>query len=313
MDILLSLKEYCLRPVVNALLKQRDAMKCLLSENRMPLFEAIMLEKWELVREVIAHGVDVTEVDSLGLTPLQRVCSYHDVPLDIVRSLCHPDVINYNKHGTSPLMEAVLNANSELVLLLVQCGANVTAKIESTPSRVTALYRALVTPVLKAMSEEAIVALVHPQTVNVRKQGGVVELGAPLYLAISKGYGDVIDALLHAGADVSVQHAGTLPITKYCTTTWNISPTTLLNISSVNAVLDYQRHLQEVITKWLEQPPKHSANIAQALANILLQTEINKDTMKSMTVQLIYRLQFFCDAKASSNRTFYTQCPRSFV
>ena len=93
------------------------------------LHQAVILHKWDLVRRMIKNGVDVKIMDQRKNTALIHCAKseIHDIPEDIVSALCHPQTINQtDARGLSPLMWAVLKRNSNLALLLVQNGADIT-------------------------------------------------------------------------------------------------------------------------------------------------------------------------------------------
>jgi ankyrin repeat protein len=198
-----------------------------------PLLVAIMNANWDLADRLIAAGADVNQWDIFGETPLFTAVNLRSridggrasidplnktTGLAIVKTLlergANPNsqlffqpanlAGNTNTRGSTPLIRAVNNADTEVVRLLLEHGADATINMadRQTPIHAAIAGRAAEKQVLeligilhKAGADVNAVALV-----NHREE---IRGGTALHYAVRKRYKEVIRQLASLGIDMN--------------------------------------------------------------------------------------------------------------
>ena len=198
-----------------------------------PLLVAIMNANWDLAKQLIAAGADVNQWDIYGETPLLTAIDLRTridggrasidglnetKGIDIVKLLldkgANPNMQLFFKpanargavmtRGATPLIRAAANADSEVVKLLLEKGADATIATadRQTPIHAVLAGRApepqaveLIRALQKAGADVNVVALInHPEEIR----GGTA-----LHYAVRKRYKAVIKELASFGIDMN--------------------------------------------------------------------------------------------------------------
>jgi ankyrin repeat protein len=178
------------------------------------LFQAAIHGKAEAARVLIAAGADVAATDSDASTPLHVAGTDpsagspdygRSAMLATVRVLLDAgaDVMARNRLGQTPLHKLVAYDNSDVVRLVARAGADI-------ESRDDADY---MTPLMAAANNgaegnvDALIAL-HANVNPEPARGIPYEGSGALHLACSRGYHDIVESLIEAGADVNARGSG---------------------------------------------------------------------------------------------------------
>jgi ankyrin repeat protein len=92
------------------------------------LFDAIENSDFSKIKDLVHFGADINQANEDGETPLARVCS--NMEYKAMKDVIHyfiskgADVNKYETGGFTPLFNAILANRVEVVLLLLERGAN---------------------------------------------------------------------------------------------------------------------------------------------------------------------------------------------
>ena len=216
--------------------------------------------KWKIVRSAIDEEEDFPTKIECKKRVLKVICETKLAPPDDMTFL--QDVINIpNKHGYTPLMIAVQNGRSELIIKLVENAADITPVLDLKD---TGRFNALLLSLnfgLPKLTCEAYAALIHPSTVHVIDLFG----DTPLHRAAESGQVEVMEMLIKAGADLTIRNSiGQSPLMSGLEYFAPLSPDSLSKLitpSTVNlsgnfgdtplhfAVVDGQEEVVEMLIK----------------------------------------------------------------
>jgi serine/threonine-protein phosphatase 6 regulatory ankyrin repeat subunit B len=143
----------------------------------------------EMIRMIIAAGVDANGSFSYGGTPLMEAVSRGIIEYVRVLVECGADVNACGFCDQTPLLTAAGNGRTDIVRLLIECGADVNAP-DGGP---------LVSAVENGSLEEVMALIEAGADVNLGKRWYD---GPPLIAAARKGRVDIIEILLEHGADI---------------------------------------------------------------------------------------------------------------
>jgi uncharacterized protein len=230
--LLYAARENCIA-CVDVLLKNKADIDLADPDSVSPLLVAIMNANWDLAKKLIEAGADVNQWDIYGESPLLTVIDLRsridggrasiDAPnatkgIDILKLLldrgADPNMQLFFKpanargvvytRGVTPLIRAAVNADSEVVKLLLEKGADATVYTadRQTPIHAVLAGRApeqqaveLIRVLQKAGTDVSIVALInHPEEIR----GGTA-----LHYAVRKRYKTVIKELATLGIDMN--------------------------------------------------------------------------------------------------------------
>jgi ankyrin repeat protein len=230
--LLYAARENCMA-CVDVLLENKADINLADPDSVSPLLVAIMNANWDLARQLIAAGADVNQWDIYGETPLITAIDLRnridggrasiDPPntttgLAIVKLLlekgANPNVQLFFKpanargtvmtRGVTPLIRAAVNADAEVMKLLLEHGADatITTADRQTPIHAVLAGRApepqaaeLIKTLAKAGADVNVVALInHPEEIR----GGTA-----LHYAVRKRFKNVIKELASLGIDMN--------------------------------------------------------------------------------------------------------------
>ena len=130
----------CLLPLFDALLNEQNVNEaCYLQyrgdEKENYLSRQIQKENWDVIRLVLRKGLDINVALShkREFTALDFVtfCESDDVPEDIIKRFSSAETINrFNGSKFTPLMTAAVRGKSNMVLQLIENGAEITSRDE---------------------------------------------------------------------------------------------------------------------------------------------------------------------------------------
>ena len=196
------------------------------SDGSSALLVSVISGYKEVVQRLLHLGADPNISTSRGVTPLSQAAALHKE--DLVRLLLEAgassgslheavrtsslvlvdqalgkltrskisDAVNARVDGMTPLHLAVKAANPNVVSKLLQVGAEVDAKVESTGT--TSLHLAALNGALE------IVRTLLKAGANVQtKASDRLHRATPIYLAAQNGHKKVVEELVKAGADVN--------------------------------------------------------------------------------------------------------------
>jgi ankyrin repeat protein len=225
-------RENCMA-CVDVLLKNNADIDLPDPDSVSPLLVAVMNANWDLAKQLIAAGADVNQWNIFGETPLLTAIDLRsridggrasiDTPnaakgIEIIRLLldrgADPNMQLFFKpanargvvytRGVTPLIRAAVNADSEILKLLLEHGADATIATadRQTPIHAVLAGRApeaqaleLIRALQKAGAEVNVVALInHPEEIR----GGTA-----LHYAVRKRYKTVIKELASFGIDMN--------------------------------------------------------------------------------------------------------------
>ena len=166
-----------------------------------PLADAVEQQDRQMVRELLATGVDVNAAQSDGGTALHWAAHWNDAETAklLIESGAHVDALN--ELGVAPLALAALNASLEMTTTLLRAGADPNASLPGGGTVLMTGARTGNVGVVHALLAEG-------AEVNV---SGHWKGQTPLMWAAAEGHADVVQVLIDWGADVHArsQHGGT--------------------------------------------------------------------------------------------------------
>ena len=165
---------------------------------------ALNLGEWDTVRRVIDKEKDEAIQIDLKKWVLRTICERNLAPPDDMSFLQEViNIPNNDEDGYTPLMYGVQKHRNELIIKLVENGANVATVVDPGvySGRFNALLLALKSnfPVFTC---EAYAALINEKTVNYTDSFG----NAPLHLAAKNGNNEVMALLLKSGAELTMRN-----------------------------------------------------------------------------------------------------------
>ncbi|CAF0957382.1 unnamed protein product [Brachionus calyciflorus] len=213
-----------------------DIKKCE-SNGAYPLHVAINRKNDEICDYLIYQGVEINAIDKMGCTPLALAINNDYLYMINKLLLLGADPNQVDNNGDTPLIKSIwLSMNSSfkndeifyLVKRLVECGADINAKNESGRTALfTAIYQNnteialyLIEKGAKCVLEESLLSnftLVHYACFqgNYKLTKVLLEKGcdpnsiatsceSPVYIAVTRGYSDIVGLLVEHGADVNM-------------------------------------------------------------------------------------------------------------
>ena len=166
--------------------------------NMCPLHSSVREERWSDVLRLVAEGADVTcnscgsehtGEDSAGETPLHVAVGKSNAPIKVLNKLISPCDINFvDSRGESALHRAIRAERWDLVLLLVQDGADVDCSSIKSPFQLAIEEKCHTVPL------QVVLRLISPRNVNG---------SAALHNVVDCKRWDLVPTLIQHGADVN--------------------------------------------------------------------------------------------------------------
>ena len=189
--------------IIELLLKHNANTRLVNAQGYTPIHIGAISGHADVVRELVKAGVSHDERSRCGNTPLSCAAQHHH--FSVVKELlplgCN--VNNKDKDADTPLLYAAFNGMTRCVELLLENGAD-----PNSPNRVGA------TPLWNAVymgHEETVKKLLKTNVVMERSSVGIDQSTAleiydtpktPLWVAVQRGFNDIVLLLLAAGYDV---------------------------------------------------------------------------------------------------------------
>ena len=253
------------------LLSNKRIRDICLEDDAIRLHDAVKQQKWNSVRELLQKGVDVSVLTKFGNSALTHRCrSRCSIPDDIVRLLFHPGVLNSRINSTStPLMLAAEHGHSDLILQLVNIGADISI-VSDKPERknFTPLTYALLSR--QRLSPEIFKALIHPTIVNYNLADG----STPLHLAIRRQKHEAILPLLDAGADITLKaSSGKVPLEELFIYGLKMDVETMKRLLPAGLQI-HPKYFLSLLIKWISESHPEKEDVVKILSMMLLQSKL---------------------------------------
>ena len=298
-----------LQHVVDVLLAKEGVLELCCQDGDI-LLDAVYWGRWEIVRSVIAKQDKVTQRQSkvmvLRTFFYDNCLSYHAcVAPDDMSFL--DDVINEpNNVEYTPLLRAIHEERSELVIKLVKNGANIAPVVnlrknnrlsylvvedpETNKGTLSAIIHALKAPAKLGsrhcpcemnrieLTSEAYHALIRPSIVHITDQNG----NTPLHLATESGKTEVMEKLIEAGADLIKKNKNDEIPLQLGITCWDLlqnkpsilhNPEAIFQLIPKNDVIDFHAVIEYVDALNESAEIYSRESIPEVLSRLLLCTK----------------------------------------
>jgi serine/threonine-protein phosphatase 6 regulatory ankyrin repeat subunit B len=173
-------------PIATMLIERGADVNATNKLGRTALWRAALQDRADLVEALLQAGADVNKADEDGDAPLRMAASAPIATILIERGA---DLNASNRFGETALLLAALQDRADVVVALLQAGADVKKASEVGNAPLSAAASALAVAMLIERGAD----------VNASNRCG----GTALRFAAERGDTDVVEALLQAGADVS--------------------------------------------------------------------------------------------------------------
>ncbi|XP_071100543.1 ankyrin repeat domain-containing protein 50-like [Haliotis cracherodii] len=163
--------------------------------ERTPVMRAAEKGYKEVVELLVHKGADVTLVDKDGNNILHLACQKNNV--ELVKYVLSQDMVGINDRGVyerTPVMRAARNGYKEVVELLVHKGADVTL-VDKDGNNILHLA-------CQKNNVEMVKYVLSQDMVGINDRGWYER--TPVMRAAEKGYKEVVELLVHKGADVTL-------------------------------------------------------------------------------------------------------------